>query len=135
MQQLPFDKRSGKIWFNNELCDWQDARVHIISHGMHYASLVFEGLRVYNTKIFKLKEHTDRLFNSAKILDMKIPYSYDEIIEATEKLVSDQNIQNGDRGRSAADTVGFAESEVEGVGERGLVERFAIESYSDFSAK
>ena len=95
MQQLPFDKRSGKIWFNNELCEWQDARVHIISHGMHYASLVFEGLRVYNSKIFKLKEHTDRLFKSAKILDMKIPYSYDEITEATKKLVSDQNIQNG----------------------------------------
>ena len=95
MQQLPFDKRSGKIWFNNELCEWQDARVHIISHGMHYASLVFEGLRVYNTKIFKLEEHTDRLFNSAKILDMKIPYSYNEIIDATKKLVSDQNIQNG----------------------------------------
>jgi len=95
MQQLPFDKRSGKIWFNNELCDWQDARVHIISHGMHYASLVFEGLRVYNTKIFKLKEHTDRLFKSANILDMKIPYSYDKIIKAIEKLVSDQNIQNG----------------------------------------
>ena len=95
MQQLPFDKRSGKIWFNNELCEWQDARVHVISHGMHYASLVFEGLRVYNTKIFKLEEHTDRLFNSAKILDMKIPYSYNEIIEATKKLVSDQNIQNG----------------------------------------
>ena len=95
MQQLPFDKRSGKIWFNNELCEWQDARVHIISHGMHYASLVFEGLRVYNKKIFKLKEHTDRLFNSAKILDMKIPYSFDEIIEATKKLVSDQGIENG----------------------------------------
>ena len=95
MQQLPFDKRSGKIWFNNELCEWQDARVHIISHGMHYASLVFEGLRVYNTKIFKLEEHTDRLFNSAKILDMKIPYSYNEINEAIKKLVSDQDIQNG----------------------------------------
>ncbi len=95
MEQLPFDKRSGKIWFNNELCEWQDARVHIISHGMHYASLVFEGLRVYNTKIFKLEEHTDRLFKSAKILDMKIPYSYKEIIEATKKLVSDQNIKNG----------------------------------------
>mgnify|MGYP006144346629 FL=1 len=95
MQQLAFDKRSGKIWFNNELCEWQDARVHIISHGMHYASLVFEGLRVYNTKIFKLEEHTDRLFNSAKILDMKIPYSFDEITKATKKLVSDQNIQNG----------------------------------------
>ena len=95
MQQLPFDKRSGKIWFNNVLCEWQDAKVHVISHGMHYASLVFEGLRVYNSKIFKLKEHTDRLFKSAKILDMKIPYSYDKIIEATKKLVSDQNIQNG----------------------------------------
>ena len=95
MQQLPFDKRSGKIWFNNELCEWQDARVHIISHGMHYASLVFEGLRVYNKKIFKLKEHTERLFNSAKILDMKIPYSFDEIIEATKKLVFDQGIENG----------------------------------------
>ena len=95
MEQLPFDKRSGKIWFNNELCEWQDARVHIISHGMHYASLVFEGLRVYNTKIFKLEEHTDRLFKSAKILDMKIPYSYKEIIEATKKLVSNQNIKNG----------------------------------------
>ena len=95
MQQLPFDNRSGKIWFNNELCEWQDARVHIISHGMHYASLVFEGLRVYNTKIFKLEEHTERLFNSAKILDMKIPYSFNEIIEATKKLVSDQNIKNG----------------------------------------
>ena len=95
MQQLPFDKRSGKIWFNNELCEWQDARVHIISHGMHYASLVFEGLRVYNTKIFKLEEHIERLFNSARILDMKIPYSNQEIIEATKKLISGQNIKNG----------------------------------------
>ena len=95
MQQLPFDKRSGKIWFNNELCDWQDARVHIISHGMHYASLVFEGLRVYNTKIFKLEDHIERLFNSARILDMKIPYSNQEIIEATKKLVTDQSIQDG----------------------------------------
>ena len=95
MQQLPFDKRSGKIWFNNELCEWQDARVHIISHGMHYASLVFEGLRVFNTKIFKLEEHIERLFNSAKILDMKIPYSNQEIIEATKKLISDQNIKDG----------------------------------------
>jgi branched-chain amino acid aminotransferase len=95
MQQLPFDKRSGQIWFNNELCEWQDARVHIISHGMHYASLVFEGLRVYNTKIFKLEEHIDRLFNSARILDMKIPYSNQEIIEATKKLISDQNIKDG----------------------------------------
>ena len=95
MEQIPFDKRSGKIWFNNELVEWQDTKVHVISHGMHYASLVFEGLRVYNKKIFKLEEHTKRLFHSAKIMDMKIPYSENEINIATTKLVEDQNIENG----------------------------------------
>ena len=95
MQQLPFDKRSGKIWFNNELCEWQDARGHIISHGMHYASLVFEGLRVYNKKIFKLEEHIERLFNSAKILDMKITYSNQEIVEATQRGVSSKSYERG----------------------------------------
>ena len=95
MEQLPFDKRSGKIWFNKELVEWQDARVHIISHGMHYASLVFEGLRVYNKKIFKLEDHTKRLFHSARRLDIQIPYSEKELNEATVKLVDDQKIQNG----------------------------------------
>tara|TARA_E500000081_G_scaffold106403_1_gene108090 strand:+ start:399 stop:1277 length:879 start_codon:yes stop_codon:yes gene_type:complete len=95
MEQLPFDKRSGKIWFNNELVEWQDARVHIISHGMHYASLVFEGLRVYNKKIFKLEDHTKRLFHSARRLDIQVPYSEKELNEATLKLVDDQKIQNG----------------------------------------
>ena len=95
MEQLPFDKRSGKIWFNNELVEWQDARVHVISHGMHYASLVFEGLRVYNKKIFKLEDHTKRLFHSARRLDIQIPYSEKELNEATLKLVDDQKIQNG----------------------------------------
>ncbi len=95
MEQLPFDKRSGKIWFNNELVEWQDARVHIISHGMHYASLVFEGLRVYNKKIFKLEDHTKRLFHSARRLDIQIPYSEKELNEAILKLVDDQKIQNG----------------------------------------
>ena len=95
MEQLPFDKRSGKIWFNNELVEWQDARVHVISHGMHYASLVFEGLRVYNKKIFKLEDHTKRLFHSARRLDIQVPYSEKELNEATLKLVDDQKIQNG----------------------------------------
>ena len=95
MEQLPFDKRSGKIWFNNELVEWQDTKVHVISHGMHYASLVFEGVRVYNKKIFKLKDHTKRLFHSAKIMDMQIPFSESEINEATLKLVESQNIENG----------------------------------------
>ena len=95
MEQLPFDKRSGKIWLNNELVEWQDARVHVISHGMHYASLVFEGLRVYNKKIFKLEDHTKRLFHSARRLDIKVPYSEKELNEATLKLVDHQQIQNG----------------------------------------
>jgi len=95
MEQIPFDKRTGKIWFNNELVEWQDAKVHIISHGLHYASLVFEGLRVYDGEIFKLEEHTDRLFYSAKRMDLKIPFSQKVINEATKKIVSVQNIKNG----------------------------------------
>ena len=76
---IPFDKREGKIWYNGDLVEWQDAQLHVISHGLHYASLVFEGLRVYEGEIFKLEEHTDRLFYSAKRLDIEIPYSKDEI--------------------------------------------------------
>ena len=92
---IPFDKRSGKIWYNNQLIDWQDAKCHIISHGLHYASLVFEGERVYDGQIFKLQEHTERLFYSADRLDMKIPFTVEEINEASKQIVSVQNIQNG----------------------------------------
>ena len=92
---IPYDKRSGKIWYNNELVDWQDVKLHVLSHGLHYGSFVFEGLRVYNGEIFKLEEHTDRFFYSAKRMDIKIPYSKDEINLAIKKIVSIQNVQNG----------------------------------------
>ena len=92
---IPYDKREGKIWYNNDLVDWQDVKLHILSHGLHYASCVFEGLRVYDGEIFKLEEHTDRLYHSAKKMDIKIPYSKDEINNATKKIVSVQNVQNG----------------------------------------
>ena len=92
---IPFDKRSGKIWYNNELVEWQDAKCHVISHGLHYASLVFEGERVYDGEIFKLEEHTDRLFYSAQRLDINIPYTKDEINEASNQIVSAQNVKNG----------------------------------------
>ncbi|RPG96663.1 MAG: branched-chain amino acid aminotransferase [Candidatus Pelagibacter sp. TMED239] len=95
MEQVPFDKRNGKIWFNNELVDWQDAKIHVISHGLHYASLVFEGVRIYNSKIFKLEDHTDRLFHSAKRMDMKIPFTKEEINKATKEIVVVQNVKNG----------------------------------------
>ena len=92
---IPYDKREGKIWYNNELVDWQDVKLHVLSHGLHYASCVFEGLRVYDCEIFKLEEHTDRLYHSAKRMDIKIPYSKEEINNATKKIVSSQSVQNG----------------------------------------
>ena len=92
---IPYDKREGKIWYNNDLVDWQDVKLHVLSHGLHYGSFVFEGLRVYEGEIFKLEEHTDRLYHSAKRMGIKIPYSKDEINKATKKIVSVQNIQNG----------------------------------------
>ena len=92
---IPYDKREGKIWYNNDLVDWQEVKLHVLSHGLHYGSFVFEGLRVYEGQIFKLEEHTDRLYHSAKRMGIKIPYSKDEINKATKKIVSVQNIQNG----------------------------------------
>ena len=72
---VPYDKRTGKIWYNNELVDWTDAKIHVLNHGLHYASCVFEGERVYDGSIFKLEEHTSRLFYSAHRMGMTIPYS------------------------------------------------------------
>ena len=92
---VPFDKRSGKIWYNNEIVDWQQVKLHVLSHGLHYGSCVFEGLRVYDGEIFKLEEHTDRLYHSAKRMDINIPYSKNEINIATKKIVSVQNVKNG----------------------------------------
>jgi len=92
---IPYDKREGKIWYDNDLVDWQEAKLHVLSHGLHYGSFVFEGLRVYEGEIFKLEEHTERLYHSAKRMGFEIPYSKDEINKATKKIVSVQNVQNG----------------------------------------
>jgi len=92
---IPYDKREGKIWYNNDLVDWQEVKLHVLSHGLHYGSFVFEGLRVYEGEIFKLEEHTDRLYHSAKRMGIKIPYSKDEINKAAKKIVSVHNVQNG----------------------------------------
>tara|TARA_B100000686_G_scaffold350774_1_gene447677 strand:+ start:2757 stop:3644 length:888 start_codon:yes stop_codon:yes gene_type:complete len=95
MEQAPFDKRIGKIWFNNELVGWSDAKIHILSHGIHYASCVFEGLRVYDGQIFKLEEHTERFFHSAKRMDFEIPFSRSEINKACNLIISVQKVKNG----------------------------------------
>ena len=95
MDLIPFDKRTGKIWYNGSLVSWTDAKLHVLSHGLHYASCVFEGERVYDGGIFKLNEHTKRLFYSAKKLGIKIPYSVNDINNACKEIVSIQKIQNG----------------------------------------
>ena len=95
MDLIPFDKRTGKIWYNGSLVSWTDAKVHVLNHGLHYASCVFEGERVYDGDIFKLNEHTERLFYSAKRLGIKIPYSVNDINNACKEIVSIQKVQNG----------------------------------------
>ena len=95
METIPYDKRSGKIWFNGKNIDWSEAKVHLLSHGLHYASCVFEGVRVYDGEIFKLKEHTARLFYSAKRMGMNVPYTTDQVNKATREIVNIQKTQNG----------------------------------------
>ena len=95
METVPYDKRSGKIWYNGKAINWGDANIHILNHGLHYASCVFEGERVYDGEIFKLKEHTERLFYSAKRMGITVPYSQDDINKASEDIVNIQKIKNG----------------------------------------
>ena len=87
MGGVPFDQMSGKIWFNGAFVDWAEAQMHVLSHGLHYASCVFEGERAYGGEIFKLREHTERLFDSARQLDFTIPYSMDEIDAVCRELL------------------------------------------------
>ena len=95
MQILPFDNREGTIWVDGKFIDWKNANMHILNHGLHYGSCVFEGIRLYEGKIFKLEEHIKRLFDSAKILDLNIPFNFKEIIQVTKDITQKQNILNG----------------------------------------
>lgn len=92
---ISFDNRDGFIYYNNEFIDWRDAKVHILNHGLHYASSVFEGTRIYNGKIFKNHEHNVRLHKSAEYLDFKIPKSAEEINELCYEICKKNNIVNG----------------------------------------
>jgi branched-chain amino acid aminotransferase len=94
MASVPFDQLEGYIWMNGEFVRWADAKVHVLTHGLHYASSVFEGERAYGGEIFKLNEHTERLHESARILGFKIPYSVEELNDASRKLLAKQGFQN-----------------------------------------
>ena len=95
MEIIPFDKRIGFIWYNGEFVEWQNATTHVLNHGLHYGSCVFEGLRVYGEKIYKLEKHTDRLFFSAQRMGIDVPYSKDEINKAHEETIKKMNIKYG----------------------------------------
>jgi branched-chain amino acid aminotransferase len=91
----PYDQRDGVIWMNGELISWRDARVHLLTHALHYGSAVFEGERVYDGQIFKLTEHSQRLHESAKGLDFEIPYSVAEIDRACREVVRANGLVDG----------------------------------------
>ena len=95
MSLVPFDERDGTIWFEGRLVPWRDAKIHVLTHALHYASCVFEGERVYNGKVFKLTEHSQRLADSAKLLGFDLPMSVAEIDEATRQVVAANNIKDG----------------------------------------
>ena len=87
-----YDDRDGKIWMDGQLIDWRSANVHVLTHAMHYASAVFEGERCYNGKIFKSREHSERLLNSGTLIDMPIPYTVDEIEAAKQAVLAANNL-------------------------------------------
>ncbi|MCP4934629.1 MAG: branched-chain amino acid aminotransferase [bacterium] len=95
MADQPYDDRDGIIWIDGELVPWRDAKLHILTHALHYGSGVFEGARVYNGEIFKLNEHSMRLHESAKYLDFEIPWSVEEINQACRDTVKAQGLVDG----------------------------------------
>jgi branched-chain amino acid aminotransferase len=95
---MSMEDRDGKIWMDGQMVDWRDARIHVLSHTLHYGCGAFEGVRAYDTvkgtAIFRLREHTERLFNSAKILRMKIPFSVEDVMEAQRAVVKANNLKS-----------------------------------------
>jgi branched-chain amino acid aminotransferase len=95
MALVPFDDRDGFIWWNGALIPWREAKLHVLSHGLHYASAVFEGGRAYSGNIFKLDAHTDRLIGSGRILGFEIPYTHAQINQACIDVMAANNLTSG----------------------------------------
>src|SRR5437870_12178207 len=92
MAEKPYDRLEGMIWYDGKLVPWEEATLHVLSHGLHYASSVFEGERAYGGETFKCTEHSEQLKQSAQLLDFEIPYSVAEI-DAAKRLVLEKNGQ------------------------------------------
>ncbi len=94
MTDTPFDQLDGEIWYNGEFVNWADAKVHVLTHGLHYASAVFEGERAYGGQIFELTKHSERLHKSAQLLGFEIPYSVAQIDQACKDTLARQGLTN-----------------------------------------
>src|SRR4051812_22737886 len=120
--------RDGQIWYDGKLVPWRDANTHVLTHSLHYGLAVFEGVRAYKTidgtAIFRLKEHTERLFNSAHIYMMKIPYSRDEIMDAQKEVVRANKLDE-----CYIRPIAFYGSEKMGVSPKGTSVRVAIAAW------
>ncbi len=92
MSLIPFDNRDGLIWWDGTMIPWRDAKLHVLSHGLHYASAVFEGERAYAGNIFRLRDHTNRLINSGRLLGFEIPFTADEIDSACKAILNANNL-------------------------------------------
>lgn len=120
--------RDGFIWYDGKLVPWREATTHVLTHSLHYGLAVFEGVRAYNTEIgtaiFRLKEHTDRLFNSAHIYMMKMPYSREEIMEAQLEVVRANKLES-----CYLRPIAFFGSEKMGISTRGASVHVAIAAW------
>ncbi len=121
MTLIPYDDRDGEIWFDGALVPWREAKLHVLSHALHYASCVFEGERVYGGRVYKLVEHSKRLGGSARILDFELPYSTDEIAAATREVAAANGIADG-----YVRPVAWRGSEMMGVSAQDTKINFAI---------
>jgi branched-chain amino acid aminotransferase len=94
MALVPFDDRDGWIWWDGALVPWRDAKLHVLTHGLHYASAVFEGERAYSGHVFRLRDHSDRLINSARLLGFEIPWTAEQIDAACIETLAANNLTN-----------------------------------------
>ena len=124
MSVIPFDQREGTIWFDGAMVPWREAKIHVLSHGLHYGSSVFEGERAYGGRIFKSLEHTKRLHRSAELLDFKIPFTVEEIEAAKELVLKTSGLQD-----AYLRPVAWRGSEMMGVSAQGNTIHLAIAAW------
>ena len=124
MNTQAFDDRDGLIWYNGEMVDWRDAKFHVLSHALHYASSVFEGQRAYGGKIFKLHQHSERLIRSGKILGFDVPYSADQLDAAADQVVAANGLIN-----AYVRPIAWRGSEMMGIATKGTKIHVAIAAW------